>query len=407
VLAGLDLSGTTHTNAASYPTDPWSFTDVSGNYNNQNSTVADNIDKADANCSVTGYNVTYNGAAHTATGQCTGVGGPSDVLAGLDLSGTTHTNASSYPSDPWSFTDVTGNYNNQNSTVADNIDKADANCSISGYSGTYDAAAHGATGSCTGVDAGGAAAGSSLNLGAAFTNVPGGTATWTFTGGTNYNDQSNSVAIVINKADAVCNISGYNGIYDFAAHGASGACTGVDAGGAAAGSSLNLGASFTNVPGGTAHWTFTGGINYLDESGDANIVITTAFCFNGFLSPIGGSVETGNGGSWLDPARSFKLGSTIPVKFAINSWNGTTCGYPVLTGFHTLQALFYSTATDSEAPIDATPTDAATTGNQFRLTDNQWHFNLNTKGGFKAGTWVLKATLQDGSIHTVWITIKK
>jgi hypothetical protein len=41
-----------------------------------------------------------------------------------------------------------------------------------------------------------------LNLGASFTNVPGGTANWTFTGGTNYNDQSGAAAIVINKANA-------------------------------------------------------------------------------------------------------------------------------------------------------------------------------------------------------------
>lgn len=42
--------------------------------------------------------------------------------------------------------------------------------------------------------------GGSLNLGASFTNAPGGTAYWTFSGGQNYNDQSGSVAITINKA---------------------------------------------------------------------------------------------------------------------------------------------------------------------------------------------------------------
>jgi len=40
--------------------------------------------------------------------------------------------------------------------------------------------------------------------------------------------------------------------------------------------------------------------------------------------------------------------------------------------------------------------------------DSEWHFNLSTKGGgFTQRTWLLQATLQDGSIHTVWITIKK
>jgi hypothetical protein len=99
------------------------------------------------------------------------------------------------------------------------------------------------------------------------------------------------------------------------------------------------------------------------------------------------------------------MGSTIPVKFGATWLNG---GAALITGIHTLQAIKYSSATDSDWPIDATPTDAATTGNQFRLTSTDWHFNLSTKGsGFSAGTWLLIATLQDGSKHSVWITIKK
>ena len=126
--------------------------------------------------------------------------------------------------------------------------------------------------------------------------------------------------------------------------------------------------------------------------------------FNGFLDPIGGSVELGTGGSFANPVRSFKLNSTIPVKF-----NAICFGVPLTTGIHTLQAIKYSSSTTSDPAIDATPTDAATTGNQFRLTDNEWHFNLSTKG-FGAngqGTWLLQATLFDGSTHTVWVSIKK
>ena len=44
---------------------------------------------------------------------------------------------------------------------------------------------------------------SSLDLGLTFTDYPGGTAHWKFTGGTNYNDQSGDVAITINKANAL------------------------------------------------------------------------------------------------------------------------------------------------------------------------------------------------------------
>ena len=45
----------------------------------------------------------------------------------------------------------------------------------------------------------GAATGATLTLGLSFTNAPGGTAYWAFSGGTNYTDQNGSVAIVINK----------------------------------------------------------------------------------------------------------------------------------------------------------------------------------------------------------------
>ncbi len=81
----------------------------------------------------------------------------------------------------------------------------------------------------------------------------------------------------------------------------------------------------------------------------------------------------------------------------------------MLTGIHTLQAVKYSNSTDSDPAIDATPTDAATTGNQFRLTDSQWHFNMSTKAGtgFSAGIWKLTATLSDGSKHYVWIGLKR
>jgi len=122
--------------------------------------------------------------------------------------------------------------------------------------------------------------------------------------------------------------------------------------------------------------------------------------FQGFLPPIGGADATG--GSFGDPLRAFKLGSTIPVKLSASQ-----CGNPLLTGIHTLRAVKYGNAVDSDPPIDATPTDAATTGNQFRLTDGGWHFNLSTRIGFSTGTWKLIATLSDGSPHYVWITIKK
>src|SRR5205807_2679698 len=109
-LSGLSLTAATHTNAGDYPNDSWTFTDTTGNYNNASGTVHDSISKATATITVTPYNVAYDGAAHTATGTAKGV--LNENVTGLNLTGTTHTNAGDYPADAWTFTDSTGNYNN-------------------------------------------------------------------------------------------------------------------------------------------------------------------------------------------------------------------------------------------------------------------------------------------------------
>ena len=62
--------------------------------------------------------VIFDNASHTATGSCTGVNNAS--LAGLNLSGTSHKDAGVY-TDAWTFTDVTGNYNNTSEPVVDRI----------------------------------------------------------------------------------------------------------------------------------------------------------------------------------------------------------------------------------------------------------------------------------------------
>jgi hypothetical protein len=304
----------------------------------------------------------------------------------------------------WTFTGGI-NYNDQSGSVAIVINKADATVSVSGYTGVYDGAAHGATGTATGV--GGVNLSAGLNLGATHTNFPGGMANWTFTGGINYNDQSGSVAIVINKASSTTVVTFEPGPYMYRGTAFPATAVVTGAGGLNQPVAVVYSGDCTKVTvtnGCTAAATFAGDTNHTGSSDSKSITITTAFAFNGFYSPIGGSEENGNGGSFADPVRAFKLGSTIPVKFGATWLNG---GAPLITGVHTLQAFKYSNATTSDPVIDASPTDSATTGNEFRLTSPDWHFNLSTKVGFSAGTWLLRATLVDGSTHTVWITIKK
>ncbi len=250
-LSGADLSGAD-----------------AGNYSLSGvGTTTANIDKADASITVNGYTGVYDGAAHGASGSATGVGG-ADLSGALSL-GATFTNVPGGTAN-WAFAGGT-NYNDDAGNASIVISKADASITVNGYTGVYDATAHGATGTATGV--GGADLSGALSLGATFTNVPGGTANWAFAGGTNYNDDNGSVAISISKADATVSVSGYSGTYDAAAHGASGTVVGVAGDLSATGSSLSLGSSFTNVPGGAANWTFTGGTNYNNQNSSVPIEI--------------------------------------------------------------------------------------------------------------------------------------
>src|SRR5206468_939679 len=95
------------------------------------------IAKANANINVTPYSVTYDGNAHTATGTAAGVGG-ANLSAGLNLTGTTHTDAGTYNGDAWTFTG-SPNYNDVNGTVNDSIAKATPVVTAIGGTFTYDA----------------------------------------------------------------------------------------------------------------------------------------------------------------------------------------------------------------------------------------------------------------------------
>jgi hypothetical protein len=137
-----------------------------------------------------------------------------------------------------------------------------------------------------------------------------------------------------------------------------------------------------------------------NQSTSSFSVTRAPLSFTGFLSPIAGADTTG--GTSDSPVRTFKAGSTIPVKFT------AACGgSPVLTGIHRLQVVHYADSTTSGTPIDTTPQGSATVGDQFRLSDGQWIFNLDTKAtGMSTGIWLLRTTLSDGSQHSVWIQLK-
>ena len=84
---------------------------------------------------VTGYAVTYDALPHTATGTATGVFGE-DLSAGLDLSATTHTLVGAYL-DTWTFSDPSGNYAPDASTVANSISPAPLTITANDRTKTY------------------------------------------------------------------------------------------------------------------------------------------------------------------------------------------------------------------------------------------------------------------------------
>ena len=261
-ITGLDL-GATHTNAGTH-TVAWSF-EGGTDYADQNGTSTVTIARATPDCTVVGFSGPFDGAAHGATGSCKGV--ENETLSGLSL-GASFTNVPGGTAS-WSLPQST-NYSAASGTAAIVITKATPICDIAGFDGPYDATAHGATGSCEGVD------GSDLDgllLGSTFTDVPGGTAYWSLPESANHTGAASSVAIDLSPVAATCTVTGYDGAYTATAHGATGSCTGID--GESPGD-LDLGDSFTDVPGGLAHWTLTGNDNYLDDADDVAITIGKA-----------------------------------------------------------------------------------------------------------------------------------
>lgn len=90
----------------------------------------------------------------------------------------------------------------------------------------------------------------------------------------NYTLSVTGNVLSITRATATIDIEGYSGIYDGSAHGAHLlSATGVA--GANLSANVNLGDSFTDAPGGTAHWSFANP-NYTSQEGDVEIAINKA-----------------------------------------------------------------------------------------------------------------------------------
>jgi hypothetical protein len=108
------------------------------------------------------------------------------------------------------------------------------------------------------------------------------------------------------------------------------------------------------------------------------------YMFSGVLQPIN-----------PDGSSIFKLGSTVPVKFALTDAGGARIGGAVAS------LSIAQVSNDVEGTfVEAVSTSAATTGSLFRYdaTAQQYIFNLATKG-LTTGTYSLKITLDDGTSY--------
>lgn len=127
-------------------------------------------------------------------------------------------------------------------------------------------------------------------------------------------------------------------------------------------------------------------VTAMDEAGNVAhctfMVVREVLTFQGFYPPLGGP-----GGSCSAPGCQFKVGSKIPVKFM------TFCsGSTFLEGSPTLSIRKCGT---TQNVVNA----------RFQMVANQWHYNWETKGLAK-GTYLLTATLQDGTQRGLYVRLK-
>src|SRR5215213_2243174 len=373
-----DGSSTAPTNAGSYDVvatvdDP--------NYQGSNSGTL-TIDKAASTTTVTCTPgpFTYNGSAHT---PCSAkVTGPGGLNLTPDVVYANNVNAGQASA---SYTyDETANYLGSSDSKTFTIDKANATVNVNGYTGVYDGNAHGATGTATGVKD--ESLDSLLHLGDSFTNVPGGTANWTFDGNGNYNSKSGSVQINISKATPTITWNNPAPIDYGTALSAThlnATAKGVD------GNSLTGNFDYTPNAGtvllqGTRELNvqFTPASNNYNTASKTVQIVVNPYPFNGFFQPIDNGIYN-----------SAKAGSTIPVKFSLGGDKGLNIFLD--NKVPTTQKITCDTST----PVDAIEelSTATTSGLKYDPVANQYIYNWKTATSYAGTCQRLTVTLADGS----------
>ena len=390
-LSGVSLSGInvgTYLASDSPPGVSASFAS-DGGYSSSSGTATLTVGKAATTTTVMcdAGPFTYDGSAHTPCSAT--VAGAGGLNQSLTVTYSDNTNAGQATASA-SYAE-SANYLGSSDTENFTIGKADATCTISGYTGVYDAASHGASGSCKGVNNVDLSAG--LTLGATFTDVPGGTAHWTFTGGTNYNDQSGNVDITITKADATCTVTGYDVVLDGNAHTATGSCSGV--GGVDLTSLLDLSGTTHTAAGDylADPWTFAGNGNYKNQSGTVSDRIHYNWT-GGFFQPVD-NLPTWN---------SAKAGQAIPVKFSLGGNQGLSI---LKAGFPKATVIACPTGNATVDPLESYATGTANNGLIYDAASGQYNYVWKTEKAWAGKCFLFDLGLKDGTSHTFKVQFTK
>jgi len=127
------------------------------------------------------------------------------------------------------------------------------------------------------------------------------------------------------------------------------------------------------------------------NQGSASFQVSVSFSWSGVLQPIN-----------ADGSSIFKLGSVLPVKFAL-----TGASAAIGDG---LFRLFLSKVSNSVSgsEIEAETAPSSDAGNSFRYdpAGGQYIFNLGTKA-LSQGTWKLSFDLGDGVDHSILVSLRK
>ena len=203
------------------------------------------------------------------------------------------------------------------------IGQADAECTVTDYSGTYDGAAHTVSGTCTGL--GGVDLSAGFDPGERFTVAGEHTTTWTFAGGGNYADVTGTAAVSIAKAASTTVVTCPAGGATFDGS-AQEPCTAKVTGVGGLDESVTVSyTDNTNAGAATASATYAGDGNHTGSSDTQDFVIAKATTSTVVICPDGPFVYTG---SPLAPACTATTtgGGLATVHPTVSLTNNTNAG---------------------------------------------------------------------------------